>query len=233
MEEAGNSPVENQTVKQTYIDQLFRFFITKKQSIIFVFKLWFFVLTAILCIVVYIAYSENNYLPLAYFIGQNAGKLALLFYCITIVPGAFKRFGIKNKIIAILTIYRRYFGITMYLFLLMHYWVLNGVLVILKGVFINPTLIQTYGLFALILLTPLFLTSNDFSLKTLGIWWYRLHKLTYVILFLIFFHVALQRISLWSILAGVAVFMELSSYIYSRVIRPPQTIQNPPNNQSS
>lgn len=200
------------------IDRLFLFVVINRQRIIFVFKILFFILFTILVYGSYSVYTRNSSLPFFIFLGQNAGKIALIFYLLTIIPGMAKRFGIKNKIIAILKIFRRYFGISMFLLVLIHYFLLRGVNTFFRGIFIvPPPVFEIMGMTAFILLFPMFATSNDLSVRSLGKWWYIIHKLTYIIFWFIFLHTALQRLSIWSILAGTSVTLELISYIYSKI----------------
>jgi sulfoxide reductase heme-binding subunit YedZ len=105
----------------------------------------------------------------------------------------------------------------MYLIVLTHYHLVN----LPKIAGIEPftlsfPLFQSVGFFALVLLSFLFITSNNFSVKKLGKWWKRIHRLIYVILLLVLIHTALQRVSIYSVLAAFFVSLEIASLIYNR-----------------
>lgn len=65
----------------------------------------------------------------------------------------------------------------------------------------------------------MFITANEGSVINLGVWWKRLHRLVYVVLWLTAFHVALQRISIWSILIWTVTILEVSSLVYAYIKR--------------
>jgi sulfoxide reductase heme-binding subunit YedZ len=52
------------------------------------------------------------------------------------------------------------------------------------------------GVAAFTLLTPVFITSNEWSVRTLGRAWRTIHALVYLVIWLVFLHVALQG-ALW------------------------------------
>jgi len=150
------------------------------------------------------------------------GQIAIVTYTLTTIPGIARRFGKFYKPVSILMIFRRYIGITTFMLAFIHasierlFWFLKGQM----GLIPDETF-QIAGFCALIILLSLFLTSNDWSVKRLGKWWDRLHKLTYVAAWLIFAHVALQRLSVWSVLAGVTCIAVLVSHIYAaRKLKP-------------
>ena len=57
----------------------------------------------------------------------------------------------------------------------------------------------------------------DFLKNRLGKSWYLLHRLVYLIMWLILIHVALQRLSYWSVLASILVVAEMAGIIYSNL----------------
>lgn len=145
-----------------------------------------------------------------------SGKTALIFYLLTIIPGITRRFGLTSKIIIPLTLFRRQFGVLMYLLTLTHYSLMRGIL-LLQGIKPFPLpWFEVAGFLAFVLLTPMFLTSNDQSVRKLGKNWKKIHSLTYLIIWLIFLHLALQRLSLWSILAFTGLFLQILSFLYTR-----------------
>ena len=148
------------------------------------------------------------------------GKSALFMLTLTVIPGILGRFKIKIPITFIITRFRRHFGILVFILAFSHslYVYFLPQLAVNKNILIFPGfLFLQFGFFALILLFPLFLTSNNFSQNILKKWWKRLHKIIYVILWLVFGHVALQRISFWSVWIGIIAFLEIVSLIFDRV----------------
>src|SRR3989344_3630312 len=62
-----------------------------------------------------------------------AGKTALIFFIITLSPGIFKRFGIRNRILGLIMIFRRQFGITIFLLAAFHGFIISLLPKLLKG----------------------------------------------------------------------------------------------------
>lgn len=149
--------------------------------------------------------------------GKTFGQIALVLYVLTTIPGIARRFGKFYKPVSILMIFRRYIGIMTFMFVFIHasierfFWVLKGQ----RGI-IPTEFFQLFGFIAFVLLLSLFVTSNDWSVKRLGRWWEWIHNLTYIIVWLIFLHVALQRLSIWSVLVGVASVAQVASHLYAR-----------------
>lgn len=136
--------------------------------------------------------GTNNTAILWYDIGVKAGELALYVFFVTITAGILRRFGLLQPVQQLLMLFRRHLGILTYLLGLMH-WVLVRIAFAAKQGAI-PTLapFEFAAFFAMQLMFALFVTSNDWSVKHLGVWWKRIHKLIYVVAWLLFFHVALQ-----------------------------------------
>lgn len=176
---------------------------------------WIFILIALLtwlggCLIVI---AHPLAVPL-YELGTNLGKIALIVYSATLIPGIARRFGVNHSILIILTAYRRQLGILTYLLAFTHYFWIRGVFTVVALEIFLPPYFEMAGIFALFLLTPLFITSNDFALTKLGKWWKRLHRLTYIALALVFVHTALQDLSFWSVLAGTILTLEVVSWLY-------------------
>ena len=112
-------------------------------------------------------------------------------------------------------IFRRQFGITMFLLAAFHGLIVSLLPRILNGSLLKAAVFELFGIASVSLLFFLFLTSNDFSQMKLGKWWYALHRLVYIIMWLILIHVALQRISVWTIIAAILVISEMAGIIYS------------------
>lgn len=145
------------------------------------------------------------------------GKIAIVLYILTTIPGIFRRFGKFYKPVSVLMIFRRYIGIMTFLFVLLHASIVRFFLVA-KGLVraIPDEVFILFGSLAFTLLFSLFITSNDWSVRLMGKWWHRIHNLTYVIGGIIFLHVALQRLSIWTILIAITLIMQLTSHIYAK-----------------
>lgn len=152
---------------------------------------------------------------LLYELGVKAGEVALVLYLATLLPGIFQRMKWLPLWVALVMPFRRHVGILMFLMACMHY----SFVVLLPIVFgvVAPVVTATtsLGLLALLSLLPLWLTSNDVSKKTLGKWWKRLHRLTYLALLLLFGHVAVQ-ISKWSLPMVLVLVLEIWSWTVVR-----------------
>lgn len=153
-------------------------------------------------------------------LAYRAGQLAILCYVATVLPGIYRRFKLQSEWVAILMIYRRYIGIQMYLLVMMHFWFMMGVDIFLMGNLppFPPQPFLVAGMLANYLLFAMAVTSNDIATKKLGIWWNRIHSLTYGAVWLIFLHVALVKISVWSVLIGVTGVALLLSHLYPRIL---------------
>lgn len=191
---------------------------TKQKQVIFLFKVLYIVLFLFTVFGIWSLYTFNQYALTILSAGKTFGQAAIVLYILTLLPGIARRLNIRHELLQILMAYRRYIGILMYLFVFAHIWFLYGVDVLASGSihFPIPWYIVT-GIFAHSLLFLLFVTSNDISTRTLGIWWNRIHKLTYISLGLVFAHLALQGISIWSILIAVTLVMLIVSYAYKFV----------------
>ncbi len=152
-------------------------------------------------------------------LATDLGKYAIVCYFITLIPGIFRRFKITHPLLIILTTFRRQIGIFTYLLAFGHYFLMRGALQLKTGMIFAPPIFEVMGVTALLLLTPLFITSNDLSLKKLGKWWKKIHQLTYLALGLVLLHVILQRLSVWSIAAAVIFLAQIASGIYAWITK--------------
>lgn len=200
------------------MDFLFSQAVKYREKIITGFKIFYFILLTLLFVGGRSIYYIDNNFQNFYYLGVWLGRLGLLFYILTTLPGISRRFGFKYKLFALLHIFRRYIGISMYLSVSIHFWFVRGIPWFIKGFLkLPPALFEVMGLTAYVLTFFMFLTSNDFSIAKLGVWWYRIHKLTYIIIFFIFLHVALQRLSIWTVLIGITLFLQITSHLYGRL----------------
>lgn len=154
--------------------------------------------------------------PQIYPLGVMFGQLAAFLFCLCLTPGIARRFGVSNNFFTILMLFRRQIGVLMFAFSFLHYAILRLFPVLFGGREI-PQFIPVYeilGAASLYALIPLWLTSNDLSVKFLKGWWRRLHSLIYFIVWLIFGHVALQGFSPATVLLGLYAILEIWSLTY-------------------
>lgn len=204
---------------QSFIDKTFSFLVRKKNSVITVFKLSYILLFLFFSLGAWIIISSPSQALWFFQTGILCGKAALLLYIITMIPGITRRFGLRNKPLSLVMIFRRYIGISMYLFAFIHFSFVRIIVLLLNFTLAwNFALFELFGIAAATTLFFLFITSNDLSVHKLNVWWYRLHKLTYISMFFIFLHVALQKFSVWTIMMGIIILLQAFSFVYSRMI---------------
>jgi len=199
------------------MDKLYLWIVKRRNPLVRVF-VFFNCLLAVVWFIAFQAIVMGNGNPSWFY--QNAilfGQTGLILYILTTIPGIMRRFGKFHKSVSILMIFRRYIGIATFMFVFLHvsierlFWVLKGQMGLV------PTeLFQLSGFLAFLILFSLFITSNDWSTKNLGIWWDRIHNLTNIVVWLIFAHVALQRLSIWTVLIGITSVAQLASHLYAK-----------------
>lgn len=189
--------------------------------IVRLFQLFHLFVFAVSLFVSYSVYTRNDFFPEAYSLAVTAGKSALIFLILASIPGIARRFGIKHKIFVLLSMFRRHLGIATYMFVFMHVSTMFYIPLLagLKPNQLLSTAFQLAGFGANVLLFVMFLTSNDFSTKRLGIWWKRIHSVVYVVIWLVFIHTYLQRISIWSVIIGIAALSQVASFAYQRYMK--------------
>jgi len=194
--------------------QIFVWSVNQKKNIIFVFKLFYFSITALIIIGFFMTLYNSQPL-LLYEIGLLSGKAASIIFIITISPGIMQRFNLNWQIRSLLVLFRRYLGISVYVLGFLHFSYIRLLPIIVGQINLNVifTSFELFGLVSIFLLSFLFFTSNDFSMKKLGPWWKRIHRIIYVVAWLLFLHTALQRISVYSISLGIAAVFELLSLV--------------------
>lgn len=151
-------------------------------------------------------------------LGDMMGNLAVVTFCFSLLPGILKRFQVAGslKLVQVLLMtFRRQLGVMMYFFVFEHYlWVRLMPSVKFSSGIIPNNLYEIMGMLAFLLLTPLFLTSNDFSIKFLGSKWRLLHKSIYLINWLIFFHLLILGRGGWSLVLIYTIgLMEIVSWL--------------------
>ncbi len=201
--------------------QLLQLNVCYRKLIIRAFQIFYVILSLVALLAAYAEVVQSNWSLLAYSMGLWSGNIALLLFIITILPGMFRRFRLRFVPVTLITTYRRYVGIGVFLFAFIHFLLVRFIISSLHGLDLSLATFEIFGACALGLLLPLFLTSNDFSMRILGPWWKKIHSAVYVIGWLIFGHVALQG-QLWqSALIGLAAASETISFLWKYIPQRP------------
>jgi DMSO/TMAO reductase YedYZ heme-binding membrane subunit len=159
-------------------------------------------------------------------VGKKFGFFAIIFFILSTLPGTLRRFnaqGVLKQTQSLLMFSRAQLGILMFLLAFGHY-IFVFIIPMTKYGFTTPALFQVFGIFALYASFPLFVTSNNWAKKRLKKNWQRLHSLTYLIIWLIFAHVAILGkipVSILLIIAGTAQIMSL---VFARMNKSVETI---------
>ena len=159
--------------------------------------------------------------------GKLLGIAALASFILTTVPGDIRRFGlggIFRQIQILLTFCRAQLGILMFLLASAHYFIVFITPIIASGEIPALKLYTTFGAFALYGCFPLFITSNTWAKRVLKQNWQKLHSLTYLIMWFIFLHVALQSELILAIIILLAALAQVSSLLYSFLTQPAKTV---------
>ncbi len=147
-----------------------------------------------------------------YELGKKAGVVALGLYLLSLVPGILSRTRWFPLVGTIIMPFRRQIGILMFLAALVHFNWTTSIFVFVLGVPPMFNWAQIAGLASLLILLPLWLTSNDPSKKFLGTKWKMLHNLTHLAIFLIFTHLVLFQKN-WMIPTALVVLLDVWSWI--------------------
>jgi len=195
-------------------EKLFQIILKKRKMINAVFCGQYLFIALLIGYTAFLTFGQTNR-DMVYEWGVTSGTISLVFFCLSIFPGILRRFGRNSKVTQVLLLFRRQIGVTAFLFGFFHYLAVRMLPILLVGVPINlnPLPFEIFGFLTLYPMSLLFLTSNDYSVKRMGVWWKRLHWLSYVLVWTLFFHVVLQRMSIWSFIIGVFAFLEVLSWI--------------------
>lgn len=173
-----------------------------------------------------------------YNFGLTLGQTAIILYAITLIPGIITRLQwfptVTQPISSLILPFRRHFGILMFLTSFLHLSFTTTLPYFAAHDFSPPgilpelALFQWMGLIGWLALLPLWLTSNDYAQKGLGKFWKILHRLTYVALFFIFLHVAMQGV-IWQYVIGPFLVLEVISWLvyWRREASKPKVVSPP------
>lgn len=182
--------------------------------------IYFSVFALVVISAIYIIATDYD-ITVPYRAGKFIAYISLFFFTLTILPGMLRRFGVKSRLfVTTLTALKRQNGDTMFLFAFLHYAVIKLFPVIASNSFPPVFLLyELIGLIALWLTFLLYVTSNDYSVRKLKKFWKTLHYLIYIIIWLIFLHVALVKINVVTVFVGILATFETLSLIYYYLIK--------------
>lgn len=160
--------------------------------------------------------------PLWRDLGKLSGSASAVLLLLSLLPGIMKRFRVKGclqSVQLVLMTYRRYLGITMYLTASTHYlWIKFFPAMVFGGSPLAANTFELLGTMALMIALPLFLTSNDKSMKFLKKNWHRLQKLSYLVLLFVVLHLwFLREIESITLLMTLILVLEVSSHIFKKI----------------
>lgn len=150
--------------------------------------------------------------PLFFTVGLQFGKVTAYLLVLTLSAGILGRFRWFTTIRITLMLFRRHFGILTYLSGVLHATFVFLLPILTHG-FRPLQIFEVYGLTALLLMLPLFLTSNDYSVRLLQKGWNKLHKLVYLALFFSALHTVSTRSRSTGVLLMSVVVLEALSYL--------------------
>ena len=188
------------------LDRLF--FLSEFLLVLFMIVAWWLILF----------FPQADILEIYQEIGEKFGILAFGFYGLSLLPGILRRLRLLPLFSSGLLLFRRHFGILMFVFTIIHAQFLFaipqlGVLGEKLSWLIIPREAKP-GVIAFLILIPLWLTSNDFSLNLLKNFWRRLQRLTYLAMFFIVLHLSLLEEKNLFFIGLLMVFIEIYSWIY-------------------
>ncbi len=155
-------------------------------------------------------------------LGQEFGEWSIRLLWIVALPGILKRFGAKGlfqTIQIILMRSRRRLGDIMFMLALNHFMMVQGFFYLRYGLpnLTSIPVFQYMGIIGLTLLLPLFLTSNNYSVRSLKQYWQKIHNLIYLAIWFIAAHTLLNgQILEGSITVAIAILQIASWIVYKR-----------------
>lgn len=196
-----------------YINTISEYFIRNRQRIHNTFTVIYWLFVPFLFIAVFASRINDSVLLFIFSIGSLLGKIALILFIASLLPGIGERFGIQNKPLALLKIFRREIGILMYITAIAHLILAKLVITTSLTELLMPMPFEIMGTLSLFILFFLFITSNTFSQVKLRLNWYRIQRLIYIGMFFIFLHVAFLKLSIWTVLMGILIIVQAASFI--------------------
>lgn len=195
------------------------FFIENKKAIVRFVKLFW-----ILLIILFITTIQIKELQFLWKdLGKWAATTSIISFWLSLTPGIMKRLGVNKPPIVlfsrtILMLFRREIGVNMYVFASIHFgWSRILPVLAVGGSLLDVSPFEIMGFLSFALLTPLFLTSNDYSQKKLfKKSWPTLHKLARIIIWTLFIHIALNEAGIKAFITFIIAILVITSLIIDR-----------------
>ena len=187
--------------------------VKKRLGILLLFKALILSVVVLIISTFFLIRAESEWYLILYNTALQAGTVSAYLYLCTLIPGILKRFNIFTLFRTSAMLFRRQFGILMFLLAIFHQATLVSFPMIINFGRVRLELLaqrEVYGLVAMCLLFPMWLTSNDVAVKKLGPWWNWIHRLTYIALFFIYIHVAVVSDTLRWLFMGMMIAVTIS-----------------------
>jgi len=179
-------------------------------------------------VLVYCTYTLWSFIVLSFFtpalpwgtFGALMGEIAIGMLVLVTLPGILKRFGATGslqQVQLLLMAVRRQTGDLMFTFAIAHAVWMRILLYIRFGIpaLSSIPLFQIFGTIALLILFPLFLTSNNFSIRLLKKNWQKIHSLIYVAVWFAALHTLFgEEGTFWGIVAVCIGVAQITSWIF-------------------
>lgn len=156
-------------------------------------------------------------------VGKLMGKAAITMLTVVVLPGILRRFAARSilkQVQLFLMAIRRQTGDLMFTFAVAHAVWVRILLYLRFGLpsILSIPFFQVMGTITLLLLFPLFLTSNNYSIRLLKKNWQKVHNIIYIAVWFAAAHTLFGPGSkVWSLLAFVLACVQLASHVYSRI----------------
>ncbi len=198
------------------IQKITQFFMLHQKIVLRGFLLGYVSLLLICATAGYGILTDAWYSGLSMQVGSKFGTIAVGFFTLSILPGILGRFGIRHSLISLGFVYRQQTGIAMFVLAGAHALLVSTLPKVALGMLSTPPrLFEFFGILSMLLLFPLFLTSNVWSKKLLGRNWKRLHMLVYIICWTIVLHIFLRGELGSALLLGFVGIAEIFSLLYA------------------
>ncbi len=149
--------------------------------------------------VVVLELGYQSWLSRLYRLGGRLGTISLVLFAVVLLPGIIMRLqwwrSVSVPIATIITPFRRRLGVMMFILSMVHVSFTTTLpYVSLLGFRALPPPLspaELFGFIGLMILIPVWMTSTDQALKSLGKWWKRIQRLTYLTIWAVAGHLIL------------------------------------------
>ena len=143
--------------------------------------------------------GNQSWLSKLYRFGGKLGIVSLVLFAVVLLPGIIMRLqwwrSVSVPIATIITPFRQRLGVLMFITAFIHasFTTTLPYVSLLGFRALPPTFspAEMFGLIGLLILIPVWMTSNDQALKNLGKWWKRIQRLTYLSIWAVVGHLIL------------------------------------------